>query len=461
MEHATLHSFDLKILREYDIRGTVGINLSEEDAFLLGQRFAYRMHTEGFKTVCVGRDGRLSSPSLAQALINGLVQHGLEVKDIGIGPTPMLYFAVKHLKTDAGIMVTGSHNPSQDNGFKMTLAHRPFFGQDIQQLNHPIPTYTGPCGFVEKVAIEQAYCDRLLQDYKPGRHLKIAWDPGNGAGGRIVEKLIQSDRLAVQSFPINTQIDGNFPNHHPDPTIPKNLQQLIKMVIEKECDLGIAFDGDADRIGVVDGKGRILWGDQLMILWSRNILEKSPQATIIADVKASQTLFDDIKAHGGHGIMARTGHSLIKMKIAETGALLAGEMSGHIFFADTYYGYDDALYAAVRLLNILHHVPYTLSELYDQLPTCLNTPEIRIDCDDDQKFKIIEQIQQLLRQKALEFNDVDGVRLSTGDGWWLLRASNTQALLVARCESSTHEGLERLKKNLQSYLTPFGLKIPE
>ncbi len=271
--------------------------------------------------------------------------------------------------------------------------------------------------------------------------------------------MINSKQLAVDCVAINTDIDGHFPAHHPDPTVPSNLKQLIDTVIENGCEAGIAFDGDADRIGVVDSKGRILWGDQLMVLWSRDILAKNPGATIIADVKASQILFDDIKKNGGTGIMARTGHSLIKTKIAETGALLAGEMSGHIFFADHYYGYDDALYAAIRLLNILHHSSQSLSEIFDHLPKCVNTPEIRIDCEDDKKFEIISHIQQKLRQQGIHFNDTDGIRVQTEAGWWLLRASNTQAILVARCESHSQAGLEKLQQELQSYLQPFGLRV--
>lgn len=455
-----MYALNPKILREYDIRGTFGKSLNLEDALALGRRFAEMMRSAGFKTVCVGRDGRLSSPVLAENLIKGLLEGGAIVKDIGIGPTPMVYFGVKHLKTDAGIMVTGSHNPPQDNGFKMTLYTRPFFGPDIQGLAELKGEAAAVPGSLETMNIEALYAERLLKDYRPGKKpLKIAIDPGNGAAGHIVELLMQSGKLNGKVFAINTAIDGNFPAHHPDPTVPENLQELTALVKKENCDLGIAFDGDADRIGVIDSLGRILWGDQLMILWSRDVLKRHPGATIIADVKASQLLFDDINAHGGKALMAKTGHSLIKSKIAETKAMLAGEMSGHIFFADTYYGFDDALYAAIRLLNILHDSDQSLTEIFDQIPKRVNTPEIRIDCDDEQKFKVVEKVRDQLNKSNISLNDVDGVRVSNQDGWWLLRASNTQAILVARCESDTEAGLLRLQEQLSTYLKPFGLTI--
>jgi len=455
-----LYTLNPKILREYDIRGTFGKTLTVEDAMALGLRFAEMMRLQNLKTVCVGRDGRLSSPVLIEALIKGLVEGGANVKDIGTGPTPMIYFGVKHLKTDAGIMVTGSHNPPEDNGFKMTLYSRPFFGSDIQGLIDLKGLPADHLGTLESLNIEHLYTDRLLKDYVPGRKpLRIAFDPGNGAAGHIVDLLIESGRLNGETFAINTKIDGTFPSHHPDPTVPENLVEIRTLVKEKSCDLGIAFDGDADRIGVIDSQGRILWGDQLMILWSRDVLKHNPGATIIADVKASQLLFDDISAHGGNAIIAKTGHSLIKSKIAETGALLAGEMSGHIFFADRYYGYDDALYAAIRLLNILHDSDLSLSQLFDQIPKRISTPEIRIPCEDEKKFDVVERVREKLVQDAVSFNDVDGVRVSNEDGWWLLRASNTQAILVGRCESDTEEGLLRLKSQLGSYVTPFGLSF--
>ncbi|RZI46967.1 phosphomannomutase/phosphoglucomutase [Candidatus Finniella inopinata] len=456
------HSFNPKILREYDIRGTMGQTLSIKDALLLGQRFGQMMQKNGLKTLSLGFDGRLSSPELTAALIDGLTQTGIQVYNIGLGPTPMLYFAIKHLETNAGIMVNGSHNPALDNGFKMALKNRPFFAKDIQLLaNGPSESKTYGVGISQEVSVSKIYMDRLLKDYKPtSRRLKVAWDPGNGSAGEIIQSLIDGKKLNVESFPINTKIDGNFPNHHPDPTVAENLKQLQETVLQNKCDLGIVFDGDGDRIGVVDGQGRILWGDQLMILWSRDILSRNPGATIVADVKASQVLFDDIEKNKGKPVMARTGHSYIKTEIAKTGALLAGEMSGHIFFNDIYYGYDDAIYAALRLLNILHQSDKTLSEIFDALPKSINTPEMRIDCPDDRKFNIVAAIKKALKEAEVAFNDIDGVRVQTKDGWWLLRASNTQALLGVRAESQTEEGLKTLLGQLQSYMEPFGLKLP-
>jgi phosphomannomutase len=445
------------ILREYDIRGTFGKSLNINDALDLGRRFSHMMRLNTLKTVAVCRDGRLSSPALHEALLQGLVSGGVQVIDVGVGPTPMLYFAIKNLPCDAGIMVTGSHNPGQDNGFKMALHTRPFFGKDIQDLaTYTLEDYPSQ-GSVHLESVAQAYVSRLLHDYKPtAKRLKIVWDSGNGAAGDVLQALIGTGMLFADHILLNQTIDGTFPAHHPDPTVPENLAQMKQVILERGCDLGIAFDGDADRIGVMDSQGRILWGDQLMVLWSRALLETTPGATIIADVKASQTLFDAITAMGGKAIMAKTGHSLIKSKMAETGALLAGEMSGHVFFADTYYGYDDALYAAIRLLNILHATEKNLADLLDELPQCVNTPEIRIECQESEKFQLVEKVKAALVAHNATFSDVDGVRVMTPDGWWLLRASNTQAILVARCEASSENGLDRLKTQLTSYLQAAG-----
>jgi phosphomannomutase len=445
------------ILREYDIRGTFEKTLTTGDALALGRRFSHMMRLNNLKTVAVCRDGRISSPSLRNALVQGLVAGGVQVIDIGVGPTPMLYFAVKNTPCDAGIMVTGSHNPPKDNGFKMALYTRPFFGKDIQNLAaYDLKDVKTP-GHVGEVCVQEAYINRLLKDYTPTeKRLKIVWDPGNGAAGNVLQALIRTGKIEADHILLNEAIDGNFPAHHPDPTVPENLQQMKCAILENGYDLGIAFDGDGDRVGVMDNWGRILWGDQLMVLWSRAVLESNPGATIIADVKASQTLFDAITEMGGQAIMAKTGHSLIKSKMAETGALLAGEMSGHIFFADTYYGYDDALYAAIRLLNILHATAKPLSSMLDELPQCINTPEIRIECDESEKFQLVEKVKAALVADGATFSDVDGVRVMTPDGWWLLRASNTQAILVARCEASSDAGLTALKNQLFHYLKGAG-----
>ena len=373
----------------------------------------------------------------------------------------MAYYALKELKVDAVIMVTGSHNPAPDNGFKMALQHRPFFGTDIQELAKIKETLPfEKRGKLTLVDLAQAYADRLLQDYElPGEDLrsplKIVWDAGNGATADILKFLIKG--IQGDHTLLNATIDGTFPAHHPDPTVPENLEQLIEAVKANKADVGIAFDGDGDRIGVVDDKGRIIWGDQLLLLLARDVVKRHSGATILADVKSSQGLFDEIGRLGGNILMARTGHSLIKTKMAETGALLAGEMSGHIFFADKYYGYDDALYSAVRFINILQKADVSLGQMMDALPHFHNTPEMRIDCPDERKFDVIDSIsRQLVTEKAI-MSTIDGVRVSRPEGWWLLRASNTQPALVARCEGPSPEALKVLMKEVTNYLAPHGL----
>lgn len=457
------HSFNQSILREYDIRGEVGKTLFEADALALGKKFGLKLRQTGKNSVCIGRDGRLTSPALTTALIEGLLEVGIDVTDLGLGPTPMAYYGLKALGVDAAIMVTGSHNPAQDNGFKMALQHRPFFGTDIQEVALINETSVSNIrGSLTIKDLKQAYVQRLLQDYEPLstsqiRPLKIVWDAGNGSTGHILKSLIKG--IQADHILLNETIDGSFPAHHPDPTVPENLTQLIEAVAENRADVGIAFDGDGDRIGVVDNLGRILWGDLLLLLLARDVVKDNPGATIIADVKSSQALFSEISALGGNILMARTGHSLIKTKIAETGALLAGEMSGHVFFADKYYGYDDALYSAVRFINILQRAGEALSQVIDALPHFYNTPEIRITCPDDQKFQVMDRICQQLTAEGATLSTIDGVRVSRINGWWLLRASNTQPALVARCESSSAEGLDALKNDVATYLSLHGLTI--
>jgi phosphomannomutase len=374
----------------------------------------------------------------------------------------MLYFAVRSLPTDGGIMVTGSHNPPEYNGFKMMLGKGAFYGQAIREIAEiaAAGTYAGGAkGPVEERPVMAAYVDRLFQDFRGRRPLTAVWDAGNGAAGEVMTKL--AGRLPGRHVLIFGEIDGRFPNHHPDPTVPKNLVDLQAKVAAEKADLGIAFDGDGDRIGVVDAEGRILWGDQLMVLFAREVLEGMPGATVIADVKASQVLFDEIARAGGKPLMWRTGHSLIKAKMAETGAPLAGEMSGHIFFADRYYGYDDALYAAVRLLGLVSRGSESLAELRDRLPKVVNTPELRFPCSEERKFAVVEETAQRLKRAGADVNDIDGVRVRTADGWWLLRASNTQDVLVARCEAANEAGLDRLKAALSAQLTASAVALPK
>lgn len=455
------HPFDNSIFREYDIRGQVGKTLSEQDAYLIGRAFASNANrVSAPEKICVARDGRLSSPAMFEAVCKGVIDAGMDVLDIGLGPTPMLYFAAHELKAAGGIMITGSHNPPDYNGFKFILRNKAFYGEEIQALKTRAQSgdFTLGEGVRHIHDVRAAYLQALVEAYNGTRELTIAWDAGNGATGEIMQALC-ADLPGTHTL-LNEAIDGTFPAHHPDPTVPENLEQLIAAVKAGKLDAGIAFDGDGDRIGVVDDEGGILWGDQLLMLYAADILKDRPGATIIADVKASGALFEEITRLGGQPLMWKTGHSLIKSKMAETGAPLAGEMSGHIFFADRYHGYDDALYAAVRLLGLLSRSGKKLSDLRKALPQRVNTPEIRFECDDVRKFDVIVEVKARLQTAKAEFSDVDGVRVTTPDGWWLLRASNTQPVLVARCEARDAAGLERLRGALRGELVLCGVSLP-
>jgi phosphomannomutase len=454
------HSFDPTVLREYDIRGIVGDTIGEDDARALGRSFGTVVARNGGGRVVVGYDGRLSSPALSAALAEGLAAAGMEVLRVGRGPTPMLYYAVYALEADGGVMVTGSHNPPDYNGFKMMLGHGAFYGEAIAELGAiaAAGAFVDGQGSVADAAIFDEYVARLVKDYNGGGELSVAWDAGNGAVGEAMVAL--TSKLPGRHVLLNEAIDGSFPNHHPDPTVEENLAQLKAAVREETCDLGVAFDGDGDRIGAIDGQGRVLWADQLMVLFAGEVLAERPGATIIADVKASRVLFDEIARFGGEPLMWKTGHSLIKAKMRETKSPLAGEMSGHVFFADKYYGYDDALYAAVRLIGIVSRAEENLAEIRDRLPVVVNTPEIRFDCAEDRKFAIVEEVRDRLAAAGAEVNGIDGVRVSTEDGWWLLRASNTQAVLVARCEAGDDAGLGRLKAQLAEQLEQSGIAPP-
>ena len=457
------HDFPASSLREYDIRGIVGETLHEADAFAVGRGFGSVVRRGGGTRVAVGYDGRLSSPALEAALVDGLVACGLTVLRVGCGPTPMLYYAGTVRETDGAIMVTGSHNPPNYNGFKMMLGRKPFFGEQIRELGALVAAgdvVPGEGGRTADIDVRADYVARLLADWDGGdRRLRVVWDNGNGAAGDVLPPLVAG--LPGEHILLNREIDGRFPAHHPDPTVPKNLTQLISRVAAERADLGIAFDGDADRIGVVDDRGQIIWGDQLLVVLGRDVLRHHPGATIIADVKASQVLFDEIARAGGTPLMWRTGHSLIKAKMAETGSPLAGEMSGHVFFADRWYGFDDALYAAVRLLGIVARSGEKLSATRDALPQTVSTPELRFDCADDRKFAVIAEVAERLGREGAEVSDIDGVRVRTEAGWWLLRASNTQAVLVARCEAADAAGLGRLKAALTVQLEASGLAAPD
>ena len=454
------HTFNATILREYDIRGIVGDTLTEADAYALGRSYAALAREEGANRIAVGRDGRTHSGELEAALIRGLTEGGVDVMLIGQGPSPMLYFATHYLDVDGGIQVTGSHNPADYNGFKLLLKGRSVFGQEIQALGKrsAAGNWSAGNGTTEEVDIREAYVNRLLEGFS-GKPCRIGWDAGNGAAGPIVDMLVE--RLPGQHFTIFTEVDGRFPNHHPDPTVEKNLADLKQLVADKQLDFGIAFDGDGDRIGAVDGKGRVIWGDQLLMILAVPVLNDLPGATLIADVKASQTFFDRVAELGGQPLMWKTGHSLIKSKMKETGAPLAGEMSGHIFFKHRWYGFDDALYAAVRLIEAVSSSGKTLTELKDEMPTAVATPELRFQVDESRKFAIVEEVRDRLSTDGSKVDATDGVRVSTDDGWWLLRASNTQDVLVARAESADQGGLDRLVAQIDDQLEKSGVERVE
>jgi len=456
----TRHQFHPTVLREYDVRGIVDETISIADARALGQAFGTRVRRGGGVSVAVGWDGRVSSPALSEALVEGIASTGVDVVTVGLGPTPMLYYAVFELDLDGGVMVTGSHNPPNYNGFKMMLGKGPCYGEAIQDLGRLAATGdldTG-AGSVRSEDIFDRYIQRLARDFTAGA-FKVAWDPANGAAGPAVKALVET--LPGEHIVFNNEVDGTFPNHHADPTVEANLEQLKEVVRREGCDFGFSFDGDGDRIGAIDAKGRVLWGDQMIAILAADVLKEVPGAPIIADVKASQALFDRVAELGGRPIMWKTGHSLIKAKMVEEQSPVSGEMSGHIFFKHKFYGHDDAIYAAVRLMNAIRGEGGDLAAIRDSLPQMINTPELRFDCPDEEKFAAVDRVKAYLAQKNADVNDIDGVRVLTSDGWWLLRASNTQAVLVARCEASSDAGLVRLKAELVAALSAAGIAPPD
>jgi phosphomannomutase/phosphoglucomutase len=439
------------VFREYDVRGLVAADLNEEFAYLLGRAIGTYAARHGAKNMVLGRDCRLSSESYQQALGKGILSTGADVLDVGLCTTPMLYFAVRHLRTGGGVMVTGSHNPPDFNGFKICIGPDTIYGEQIQELRRIMEseTYANGGGTYHRQEIAGKYEDFLFDNVKIKPGLKIVLDGGNGVGG--IPALLLLKRYGCHVTDIYCDPDGRFPNHFPDPTIPENLQELVRRVIAEQADVGIAYDGDADRIGVVTDQGQILWGDELLLLFARSILKDNPGAAIIGEVKCSQRLYDDIVRHGGRAIMWKAGHSLIKGKMKEEKALLAGEMSGHIFFADRYFGFDDAIYASLRLLEILSETGKKLSDILADVPGSFSTPEIRVDCPDDRKFGVVESVRAHYL-KAHEVIAIDGVRVNFGSGWGLLRASNTQPVLVLRFEASTQKVLEEIRQEMESVM---------
>lgn len=441
-----------QIFREYDIRGVVEKDLPPEVVRNLGQGYATYLSRLRKKRIVVGRDGRLSSSSLRDALVSGLLAGGLEITDIGVCPTPVFYFSLFHYDQEGGIMITGSHNPPEFNGFKICVGKETIFGEEIQKLRRIIEKkefVQGP-GAITKREIIPFYQNYLRQNIKLQRKIRIVVDSGNGTAGVVAPPVFRS--LGCEVEELYSEIDGRFPNHHPDPTIPENMKALITKVKETGAEVGFGYDGDADRIGVVDHLGNIIWGDQLLILFARDILKKNPGATIISEVKCSQNLYEDIARHGGRGIMWKAGHSLLKDKMKAEQALLGGEMSGHIFFADRYFGYDDAIYASCRLLEILSQTEKRIPELFSDLPQTFSTPEIRVDCPDEIKFNLVEKVRDSFRQEY-PIVDVDGVRILFPDGWGLVRASNTQPVLVLRFEARSPERLKEIRNLVENRLT--------
>ncbi|MGB5778677.1 phosphoglucomutase/phosphomannomutase PgmG [Allopontixanthobacter sediminis] len=461
------YKFDPTVLREYDIRGIIGETLGPDDARAIGRGFATLMRRAGGSRIAVGYDGRVSSPILEHALIEGINASGCDVVAIGMSATPMLYYAEASAEdVDGGIQITGSHNPANYNGFKMVFQGRPFFGEDILTIGRMAAEgdWDDGTGTVESRPVLDDYIDCILLglegiDTNVLDGLRIGWDAGNGAAGPALEAL--AARLPGEHHLLFTDVDGNFPNHHPDPTVEANLEDLRALVAEKNLHFGVAFDGDGDRIGAIDGEGRVIWGDQLLMIYAEDLLARMPGATVIADVKASRALFDHVSAHGGKPLMWKTGHSLIKSKMKETGSPLAGEMSGHVFFADTYYGYDDALYAGIRLIAASARLGKSVTELRSAMPPMVNTPEMRFQVDESRKFAAIEEVKDRLSKTDAVVDGTDGVRVTNADGWWLLRASNTQDVLVARAESETQEGLDRLMGQIDEQLTLSGLERGE
>jgi phosphomannomutase/phosphoglucomutase len=433
-----------EMYREYDIRGIVDEDFDEEDCITLGKGFGTYFHRHGIRSIALGRDCRLSSPTLRDRLKEGLLSTGCDIVDVGICPTPTLYFAIRHLKVDGGIMITASHNPPQYNGFKVCKGFETIYGEEIQGLRRLVEAggFVAGTGSYSSYEIIEPYIERLRKDMVISSKLKVGFDAGNGTGGPVGLRLLESFGCEVHG--LYCDMDGSFPNHAPDPTVLDNMKDLIQEVMVHHLDLGIGVDGDGDRIGVVDSSGNMVFGDMLLIIFARDVLVNHPGATIISEVKSSDRMYRDIEARGGKAIMWKTGHSLIKSKMKETKALLAGEMSGHMFFADRYYGYDDALYASCRLLEVISKTGRSVDQLLADVPSSYTTPEIRVECPDAKKFSLVDRLRERF-SKGYSVIDVDGVRIVFEDGWGLVRASNTQPALVLRFEAQSKERLDEIR----------------
>jgi phosphomannomutase len=442
-------------VRAYDIRGVAGREIDRSGAYALGLSYARAARAEGLSRVGVGRDGRLSSASLEQALVWGLMDGGLRVERIGLGPTPMLGFAVRELGLDGAVMVTASHNPPAENGFKILMGDSRVHGDRLRTLVET-PGEREVCGFARRVEVIEAYVDELARAARGMAPLKIAWDCGNGATGPVVERLAQ--RLPGEHHLLNTEVDGRFPAHHPDPAVAENLAELAELVIAHDCHLGVAFDGDGDRLGVVDAQGRVLWADQLLLLLARDLLAQQPGATVVGDVKCSKVLFDGVARAGGQAVLSPSGYVLVRETMQQQGAALAGELSGHIFFADEWGGVDDALYAAIRTFQALSCLPGGLAAFRDSLPPSFATPELRLACPEPRKAEVVAEVAERLAAQGGAFDPRLGLRVERPDGWWLLRASGTEPKLTCRCEAVHPDGLERLRAELKEQLTLSGIE---
>lgn len=457
-----MHKFNKSILREYDIRGIVGDTVDETDAYYIGKGLAKICGNNGTKKAIIGYDGRLSSPMLFENLKNGFIESGFDVISVGLCPTPLLYMAANEFENDIAVMITGSHNAPKYNGFKIMKNKKSFFGQDILNLGDVVENGNFIEGFGEfkEIDFKQQYVKRILKDFPLDTNLKCVWDPGNGAMGAVLGDVVAKIGTKDSQKIIHGDVDGNFPNHHPDPTVEENLNDIKNEIKQNGYDIGIAFDGDGDRVGIVSENGNVVWGDQMLCLLGRDILKKYPGCNILFDVKCSDVLVNEIKKYGGVPVMVPTGHSIVKSKMVEYNAPLAGEMSAHIFFSDDFYGYDDALYVALRFIRVLIDENISCDEFLQSLPKYYNTPEIRIDVKEEIKFKIIEDINKVAKTyENWELNNIDGVRATYDTGWWLIRASNTQNAITLRCEAISKSELVKTLNNIKQILSKFDIEF--
>jgi phosphomannomutase/phosphoglucomutase len=439
-----------KVFREYDIRGITGTEITDSDVSVLGRAFGTYMARQGKRRIVVGRDCRLSSDRYRDLLVGGMLGSGMDVVDIGVCPTPLFYFAIRHLDREGGMMITASHNPPQYNGFKVCNGFDTIAGAEIQKLAHiaQAADFAAGEGRLDHFDILTPYIHYVTENIDLEGRLRVGVDAGNGTAGPVATTILK--RLGCEVHPIYCDMDGTFPNHEPDPTILENLADLRNLVLRLRLDAGVAYDGDGDRLGVLDHRGEVVFGDRLMIIFAREILSRRPGSVFVSEVKCSKTLFDDIERHGGRAVMWKAGHSLVKAKMKEVDAQLGGEMSGHIFFKDRYFGFDDGIYSSCRLLEVLSRTGKRIADLLDGVPATHTTPEIRIDCPDEVKFEVVERAKQEFKVRKLKVIDIDGARITFPDGWGLVRASNTQPALVLRFEAETPERLGEIQNLIES-----------